>query len=386
MKKIQGLPLVVSHWLCLDWWEIHEAAFILTEWPDNMIAIGTQELIRDQLDRGVIYAPKERILKKMLKKSTSDLLSELKKSVENGELNAVSRNLLLSRSYGKNISYLLRSHDVILWSLLKEFILPIKIQNELDIHQLEDFEKSPKTVQNQIVAQHIFSINPKISKQGLLDHPWIKKFGTGNDSNDCELKAVGRDYDEFYSDKKEIGKNKKKRGRPSKNQIFSQVLKAIPEVLQKREDGICAYHIPFLKITTVVAIKIKIELIGQEQLFKMTGEEFLNEFLQGEVIRLYLKEASPSILKLVRNICRRELSHYYSHEKINFLSNDYRKTLTIGQLCELNKELCLARFTKEERNLIEKIENESRLGVEVVFTEEEKKLFKPKIVRKIAGS
>lgn len=381
LAKAKGLPLIINQWLSFDWWEVNEAAFILTAWPENMIAIGVAETIRIQFDRGVIYAPGERLLKKTLNQNTSEVLLQMRKSIENGELNAHSRNLFLGKSYGKNVSYLVRSHDLILWFLLRGFILPNQLQHALGTHQLKNIQFSEdlhKTVKNVIAVQYLLIQNPALIKNDLINKKkpyldWIKRFGTANESNDKEFKAVLRDLDELFPKNKKLG-------RPLKNQAKFNIPQVISNVMQKSAEGIIHYYFPLLKTCMETATKIKIEIIGREQLFKMTEQEFIDELFKDEIVGLYLEGASVNVLNMVKIFCMKELSFFYSHYKINYIPKEYRKKMSVGQLWEMNKEFCWERFTKEERNLFEKLDEAKKIGVEVVLTQEEKKLFEPRLV------
>lgn len=354
--KTKGLPLVINHWLFFDWCEVYEAAFILTDWLENMIAIGVPDIIRDQFGRGVIYAPSERLLKKTLNEKTSEVLLQMRRSIENGELNAHLVNLSLGKSYGKNVSYLVRSHDLISLFLLKGFILPHQLQQALSIYQLKDiqlYEDLQKRVKNLTVAQYILNKNPKLIKNDLINEnkpwlDWFKRFGTAAESQDKEYKAVLRDLEN------EIFPKSKKLGRKPKNEICLQKFRAISEVKGDLE-GISHYCIPLLKTVAVTITKIKFWLIGQgqEQLLKLTEQEFVNEILKDKIMELYSKGASSNVLKLIGNFCRRELSSYYSHYKLNFLSDEDRKKMSIDQLLKLNKELCFERLTTVERKAFE---------------------------------
>lgn len=44
--------------LSLEFWELHEALFILSEWPENVLAIKMDSHISRNIGRDVIYAAK----------------------------------------------------------------------------------------------------------------------------------------------------------------------------------------------------------------------------------------------------------------------------------------------------------------------------------------
>lgn len=369
-----GLSCNLEHWLSIEWWEVHEAAFILTEWPKNMIVAGLPEFIHKQFNRGVIYFPEGRLLKKTVNKNTLKVLIAMIHAIQNGELPAESRNLFLSKIYGKNVSYLVRSFDVIFWYLLAGFILPDELQKKLNIYQLKNLKlpkKPDKTVKNQIVGQHLLAANPQLCRNLLLKNTLFNRFGTGNESEDKELKAIRRDLNQLFPVEKRVG-------RQPKDQIPPYVPKAIPQVVQRSDDGQPHYHLPLLKTAITTSAKIKIDSIERQQLNKMTEEEFLDDFFCNEVVRLYIDQAPPNVMKMVRMFCLQELTTMYSHPKINLLANEYRSKLTIGQLWELNKELVFAPFTPEERRVIDKLDKAKSLGLEVELTEEEKMIFKPR--------
>lgn len=327
MEQTNGLTPSLNSMISFDWWEVHEAAFILTKWPKNIVFGGTPWQVNEQLNRGGIYILNERLNKKTLFEKTKTVLSELIKSIENGELEGLPRKLGLYRAYGKNVSYFVNSYEVIVWALMKGFTVPEELQRRLNIHQsITPLRKnSQDRIKNQTVWQYIFHQKQtsgsvrNISK----NHPWLTRYGTSGLSNDENCRAIQRARKELLDE----------------NGCY--IPKAIPDIMIKNEKGMPVYHFCLLKTFIETATNIIQEILDQE-LYTKTEESFLERVLNDEVIGLYMEGASIFVINLVKQIILQELSRNYSHPKIKKIPNDQRRKLTIGKLRDLNRKECLS--------------------------------------------
>ncbi len=140
--------------LSLEWWELHEAAFNLTTWPKEIAYSAVPSPIDEQIKRGVIRVPNERLNKETLNCDTKLILRELKKSIKKGDLPVRSYKLPLKEFYGNDLSYFLSPIKVIIWALLKGFILPKELQKKLGI-----ILRHEKTVGKYGQTKYIFELN-----------------------------------------------------------------------------------------------------------------------------------------------------------------------------------------------------------------------------------
>src|ERR1700733_6169876 len=157
MTQISRITVSLEFMLGHEFWELHEAAFNLTSWPENIIITGTHVFIREKLNRGALYLVGERLNKKKLNVDTLNILSALKQSIEMGELNAWPSKISLQHLYGKHMSCFLRSWEVINWALTNGFILSKELQNLIGIHQFKSHSRKSvhAQVQNQTVGQYL---------------------------------------------------------------------------------------------------------------------------------------------------------------------------------------------------------------------------------------
>ena len=345
-----GLNVPLNQMLSYNFWELHEAAFMLTTWPKNICLSGIPLPSSDQINRTFLYVPEGRLNKKILPISTQKLLYKLKEAVEKGELFAISRNLLLNRFYGRNVSYILRSQELILWALLKGFFLPLEMQKAIEIPQIKSSSNKNliNKIKNQTVGQYLFKHNLHLNISNSCNHEWMQLFGTAKISKDSEKKAIRRAINELFN-------SKGKAGRPAeislKKDNLKCLIKVLPDVIQKDENGSIKYNIQLLQAVIITASKINIHLLGLNNLSEMTENDFINYLLKDDIINLYLQNASNSIKKIINKFILDILSNYYCHPKIQCIPNNIRKGLKIGKLCNLNQEFCLEPFTPEEREL-----------------------------------
>jgi len=263
--------------ISLSFWEFHEALFNLTTWPKDIIQIGMSDEIYEQTKRGVIRVPNERLNSKLLSQKQRLIKKELKKSILNGELQARFYNLnFLKEYYGTNTSYLLSPIKVIIWTLLKGFILPEKLQ-KLGLYQQTNIKLFKQfhhdRIKNQIVAQYLLQMNPKFNKSQLCNHDWMKLYGTSKKVTDKEKKAIRRAINRLF-----ISKGKKER---------YYCFKPISEIILKSE-GNNFYHFPLFKTAIETIAQIKIKMLGRTNFLELTEEDFLKEFFEDKIVQAYL--------------------------------------------------------------------------------------------------
>lgn len=368
MQKSFFSPPSIQLLLSQNFWECHEVAYILTKWPENLIAVGIPRQISDRLGlrRIAFCVPDTRLNPKKLGAQFQKVLSEIKHSIASGELPAVAENLFLGNCYGKNVTYLISAQEVILWALLKGITLPENLSKAINIYQLNDV-KLPKyshqRVKNQVIGQYLLGINPNLNVSELCKHDWMRRFGTVKESNDEELKMVRRALNDLFD-------SQGSRGRPLKEQKKGRqyVYRPIREIIQKDFDGIMRICFPLFKTAIEIAIKIKMEILGRGCLFKMTENEFALEFFEEALVKSYTEGGSEFLMEMIKRFCREALERIYNHPRIQYLSPEIRNSSTIGLLYALHIKLL------QDDMPLEGLSEEDKKSMESYFTEMNKSI------------
>lgn len=341
--------------LTLGYWEYHQAAFILTQWPLNLTLGAVCPIINKQLGLGVIYMPNERLNKKMLSKDTNRFLAEMKVSIENGELNAYSRNLGLYVPYGRNVSYIVSSLEAIIWALLKGFILPEVIQDRLNLKQMDapKFKESQnRSVKNQVIGQFLLEKNSSFNVSDLLkEGDLMKKFGSLNNAKQRDTKKERCDLNKLYC-------SKGNPGAPNKNSVVSKnrdyIPGPIPQVVIYDDRGVPLYNFRLLWTVIETVAKLKIDDMAiRNQFYNLTEKEFIKEILVDSTMRLYIDKASQNVLEFVIVCILRELGAFYSPATLKSLPDDDRKKMSVGALMEAEKKFYRDLYAEEEVERIE---------------------------------
>ena len=292
---------------------LHEAAFLLTEWPREGYFECSLSPLPEEIkkDRSFFYMPhKLRLNFESMHSESKRAFIELKKSIELGELPARSEYLF------EGVSLLVNTEDLILWALFKGFILSKELQRELGFGQIKNPKENghlPNKVKNKIVGQFVLSMEPNLKLAAeIYKHPLMQLFKEekkheNGEPTDKEHKAVLRSINKLYN-------SAGKRGRPAAscsppNRLY--VPKAIPEVMLKDDKGRVYYHFPLFKVAMELAAHIKMTQLGKERLLKISKSEFMNELLNDDVVFLYLENAPQIVLKFTLKCFELVLLNYW---------------------------------------------------------------------------
>lgn len=288
MKNKKGLTVFTEQMLSYEYWEIHEAAYLLSgNWPEYTVATSIFGITAERINRTFIYIDGDSLTQDTFKSNTKKILQLLKDTIEiNDELLADAMNLSLSAYYGKKMSYVLHSNSVITWAFRKGIIFPPKLQSIFRIYQLDIRVTNTlkKIVATQTIAQYLLNIYPHMNISQICHHELMEKIGPR--SLDNEKKAIRRAIHKIFN-------IKRKRGRPPKKYTFFKkiTLNPIPEVFQVKSENIHMYSIPLMEVVISIITKIHIYTKGEE--FKhLTEIEFIKKIFGFKIIELYLKNAS----------------------------------------------------------------------------------------------
>lgn len=330
-------PPLIENFLNACLWAIHEAAFVLTEWPKEKLYLTSisysSESNRQNLevDRSFFYLPEcSRIDPQLYGKKFEEVYNDLKSAVENGTLECKIHRIC-------GVLYLVVPSEVITWALLRGYILPDELQDAIGIRQeTSEWKLQAKTrntlpmiVKEMILAQFLLAKDPKISRGKLYKEVreyfdaaeniksleiLLENADTSNEKNAREyFDAIEKMKLCSHSDRKvqsSVSKNTSlgdltairqhlkqlydspgKQGRPkgNKNEVDGYVPKAIQEVVNKDPEGNFYYNFPLFQIAMRLAVKLKIDSLGFLEASKMGKSNFGKAFLEDEVVRLYLQ-------------------------------------------------------------------------------------------------
>lgn len=347
-----GLPIPsISSYLQLEWWELHEAAYILSRWPPCIHAFGVPSSIIQVVKRGCIYGwgGPGKFNPKILGHQFKTILSGLRKAIENGELTEVKGAYVPGSSSG-TLSFV-RNWETVTWALLQGCILPEDLSNELGVFQINEIRKVKNChnkIKNQIVAQFLREHDKTLNVTAICNHDLMKRYGTWKISTG-ERKAIKRAVSELYDSKGTPGAPSKKRDKDTR----PYTLKPIRQICELDENGVARYCFPLLMTAILTAVDVKIDLIGLDELNEMTEQEFMLRFFEDPVIKLYMQGLTINARKIVIYLIMERLRSFFSHEQICNIPIEVRKKMTVGQLREKNKEFCLELLTPEERNRVQ---------------------------------
>jgi len=297
-------PPSLTVFLKHKYWGIHEAAFVLTNWPNkDLFECYITPLSEDvKEDRSFFYMlPHDRSFDPyMFGKEYQRVFCDIKTSIENKTLPARFEYLF------DGVSYLVSPQDLIVWALLRGRVLPEILQKELRIYQIKKKSTKPlqKNVKKKILAQFCLSKNQAMSMEELCRE--VKYL---DDSENSDYTASRRVINELFD-------SQGVRGRPSigEKKPRKYTPKPILEVVEFSSDGLIHYQFPLLKDAMLLAAQIKLQIISEDQPLKITKEEFLDKFMNDDVVNLYIKNAPELIVNLVRRFGEQALIDYESFQ------------------------------------------------------------------------
>ncbi len=330
-------------------WELHEAAFILTNrWPSDLCYRAARVPHYLQLGRNVFLAPQSEngYCPKQLGPEFQKAIVILERGILSGEILNVPANLYLS-CYGANQTFLIPPTDAITFGLSNDLILSRELARHLELEQIEKSKKQRNLLKftvDQTVAQFILNREEVMSISALCRHPLMERFGSAKKSCDAERKSIRRSINYLFETM-----------RDSKNSLTP-----IQAVKMGR-----AFRFSLLKeITKTVALLVT-DSIGHDLMGNYTEGEMVHFILSNPVLATYLQDASNFIKTLARRWCLEILFNSYNHEKIHEIPANTRKDMKIIELKFINmhlilKDMRVETFSPSEKETIAPLLNSAK--------------------------
>lgn len=300
-------PPATDTFLHHKYWAINEAVYVLTHWPKTGLVLGSLSPLPEEIKayRKDFFLPRANKQFNPENQNVNNVFKEMKKSIDNCELEAVFCHLC------KGVSYLLRPWDVIAWALLKGYFLPIDLQEALGVFQMSITKQSlpiQRKVRMKIVGQFLVPIH-KTNVTKIIEDDLMSLFGIAGESEDKELKSPRKAMNELFLTKGKRGRQPKIRIERTDREYIPE---AIPEVLKMDTKGRRIYHFPLFQLAMTTAVRIIIHQMDKKRLFKMPLDEMLQEFQSNEIVKLYLDESSEFVLKLALKFAEIPLRNFKS--------------------------------------------------------------------------
>ncbi len=322
MNREPFCPPSMDAFINFRWWAIHEAAFVLTKWPkEGLYYTHVSPLpaeIKEDRPSFFLPGPEANFDLKSTGAAFREIFLAMKDSIEKGELAARFEYL------SDGITYLVPSEAVIVWALRRELTLPKDLLEVLGFKQIADCKLTvplQNKVKNKIIGQFVLTLNPNLHRAAdIYKHPLMqcykqeKAFDTGYPT-DKEHKSVLRAINTLFG---EPGQRGRPPSAPKETKPRQYIPHPIPEVLRKGNGKLPHYHFSLLCTAISTAVWVLMAL-KKEKFDKMTVDEFVEEFLQNQVVALYLDGAPQIIASTARNICVNSIAEYSKYQMINHI-------------------------------------------------------------------
>jgi len=345
--------------------ELHEAAFWLTYWPNTINkCFYPKNITQKNITRTFFYLagqPPEYqgvsypscldsrypdISKKDCLKIAQDsaqkwvfnptdmgkeflnILNAMKEAIKSGELEASAETLYIGDVYGENISYFLSPFILLKWVLLRGFGLSDDIQKTENLYVIKGKPTAAmqRKIKNQTVYQFLKEDYPEKSNKEHYEHPWMKMFGTADESEGEEYGAIRKATANLRKKRPQGAISKEDRAKDIKN---SDHLKVIEEVVSTDSENLKRYNIPSLRIAIKTASNILLEKFNKEFYPEVNVGKFLEYFINNKVVSLYTRRAHPIILELIETFAYEAVADFFMYHEFvlsmknagNFYSN-----------------------------------------------------------------
>lgn len=279
------IPPRIEDFLKEKCWAIHEAAFILTEWPQyNLFSTRVHSIP----DRFFIYLPDNiEVNPTLYGTKFEDIFNDLNESIENGDLPYTNHRILDTMRF-------VSPSDVVIWALMRGHILSNELQEAIGVRQDTSTShlpsktqgKLPTKVQEKILAQFILAKDPNQKRKDLYKnvlkrlgkeeiHPGIRR----------DLTAVRNNLNELYD-------SPEKKGRRKDSEKFNESYtpKAIQEVMRKDQEGYLYYNFPLLVIAMTQAAFFMMGSMHWDDELEINKKKFATAFFLDDVVHLYLQK------------------------------------------------------------------------------------------------
>lgn len=318
-RKEPCLPPLDELFIKEEYWALHEATFqiIKAGWPKY--DMGTATVSPPLPYRSFIYLPESiKVDPTKYGEEYNEVYNDLKEAIEKGDLPFKTQQI-------DGIVFFVRPRDVIIWALIKGYILRDKLQAAIGIRQdISVLQLHPKTygalpmkVKEKIVAQLLMAKNPYQSRTDLCKNvlDYLNPFASKNKKWD--LTAIRRNLNELYDSP---GKRGSKQNLEKDNGSYS--LKSIQEVLKKDPEGNVCYNFFLFTVAMLEAANFKIGSIEKSKMIEMNKKSFLKEFIDDEVVSLYLHK-SEYALRIMMKCVEKVWSDFVFSMSLSHFANKF---------------------------------------------------------------
>lgn len=331
----------IAEMLGYELWELHEAAFMLTRWPDYIIQSQCKAMadIR-KFPRSFIYeaAPPPKDPSPLEWKfnhiemgvNFSNTFQALKGAIASGELNYFPIDLGINSVYGgvkkkgsnsffegEWISILLNPNQVIEWALLKGIYFSENLQKARGVYLIEGTinKKIIRKIKIKITAQFLLQYFPGKRVTDYSEHLWMKEFIDKpcweKGKYDNKVKDNKQSLKKFINEILDPNPKSKQKGNCSDESVKNRLYypKAIEEVVFTDSSGTRHYNVPLL----IVAMKMAANVLLLHRCVdvdlskricdpsKKSLAKFLDDFNYNPIVSLYTKDAPQIILDTIRD-------------------------------------------------------------------------------------
>lgn len=336
----------IDEMLGYEYWEFHEAVFMLTQWPDYIVKADCKDIANiKNISRTFFYEPAPpsgypepfawRFNPKEREANVVKTYNTMKQAFLSGKLMLKRlENLGINTVYGKwhkkdqrcifhgdwN-SYLFSPNNIIRWALLNGVDISEKLQNTIGIPLMRgNTEKSTlKKVKIKITGQFERFYFPRESGSFYCQHSWMREYVTDDDKVKDKYQMIHKALNEL----RDLNPNPKQ-GRPSDIEINDELYhpKAIEDIIYKDSSGKSYYYIPLLQVAMETSAKLLLNKFIDDSLPKMIVDpsekelcQFMNDFMKNEVVALYVVEAPLMIKQFVFSFAYWSIAGFFIFEK-----------------------------------------------------------------------
>lgn len=310
MNLIQ-VPPPIENFLMEDYWAIHEAAFVFTQWPKQDLfqsydCYPLKNVFSElTMDRSYVYLPEGlKIEPKIYGKPFETIYYDLKEAVESRSLGSKMQRVFYDL-------YFVTPKNAIIWALLKGYILPKYLQKVIGICQNQTVQELqtktrntlPTKVREKIIAQLLLALDPNQTRDELC-RKVIQHFDFLRDEKvdsrvpeERDLTATRKNLNTLYDSAGRRGA--KKKNSPEK-QVDKYTVKAIPEIINEDFEGNLSCNFSLLREAMLHAAYFKIISMETQQIKEINQVGFSKAFLKDDIVRLYLQKGDEYSLTIAK--------------------------------------------------------------------------------------
>lgn len=291
-------PPVLKELLAKKYLAIHEAVFVLTEWPKESFQI-FYEASRPLVNLKCwckFYMPKGDSAFDPTQFGTKfeNIFSKIKKSAEKGTLDAEFSYL------HDGITWIFKANHVLYWALDQGLFFSENLQKEFDTYLIEGSsgKLAENWVKKKIITQFLLYEHPTCPTNKLKEDSLFAAF---------QIKSVDKNCTAIVH---AIESVRDKPGKKGKRTRDLYIPKAIPEIKQTDLNGTVRYHVPSLKVGLTIMMWAWVFrkgnnniLDGMHHCIKTSQYPVSDWYLSDAMAQLYLRNSPPALMMVAMEHC-----------------------------------------------------------------------------------